>query len=92
MTVDTGRRNALLGFSSVALGVAALAAGPARAETGRNVVPQGAHALSELMERLRKAPRRRDWGGRRSPTRSTRPRWPTAAPSGGGERTLLCLM
>src|ERR1700736_3914577 len=33
MTVDTGRRNALLGFSSVALGVAALAAAPAHAET-----------------------------------------------------------
>ena len=53
MTVDTGRRNALLGFSSVALGVAALAAGPAHAEAGSGVVPQGAHALPELMERLR---------------------------------------
>jgi intracellular sulfur oxidation DsrE/DsrF family protein len=61
MTVDTGRRNALLGFSSVALGVAALAAGPAHAEAGSSVVPQGAHALPELMERLRKAPRRRDF-------------------------------
>jgi hypothetical protein len=61
MTVDTGRRNALLGFSSVALGVAVLAAGPAHAEAGSSVVPQGAHALPELMERLRKAPRRRDF-------------------------------
>ncbi|SHL73888.1 hypothetical protein SAMN05444159_6693 [Bradyrhizobium lablabi] len=61
MSVDTGRRNALLGFSSVALGVAALAAGPAHAEAGNSVVPQGAHALPELMERLRKAPRRRDF-------------------------------
>jgi intracellular sulfur oxidation DsrE/DsrF family protein len=61
MTVDTRRRNALLGFSSVALGVAALAAGPAHAEAGSSVVPQGAHALPELMERLRKAPRRRDF-------------------------------
>ena len=61
MSVDTGRRNALLGFSSVALGVAALAAGPAHAEAGSSVVPQGAHALPELMERLRKAPRRRDF-------------------------------
>src|SRR5258708_10343365 len=40
MTVDTGRRNALLGFSSVALGVAALAAGPAHAEAASRVVPQ----------------------------------------------------
>src|ERR1700726_3917763 len=61
MTVDTGRRNALLGFSSVALGVAALAAGPARAEAGNSVVPQGAHPLAELMERPRKAPPRRDF-------------------------------
>src|SRR3981081_664895 len=61
MSVDTGRRNALLGFSSVALGVAALAAGPAHAEAGRSVVPQGAPALPELMARLRKAPRRRDF-------------------------------
>jgi intracellular sulfur oxidation DsrE/DsrF family protein len=61
MSVDTGRRNALLGFSSVALGVAALATGPARAEAGNSVVPQGAHALPELMERLRKTPRRRDF-------------------------------
>ena len=61
MSVDTGRRNALLGFSSVALGVAALAAGPAHAEAGSRVVPQGAQALPELMERLRKAPRRRDF-------------------------------
>jgi hypothetical protein len=59
MTVDTGRRNALLGFSSVALGVAALAAGPAPAKAGGDVVPEGARALPELMERLRKAPRRR---------------------------------
>jgi hypothetical protein len=61
MTVDTGRRNALLGFSSVALGVAALAAGPAPAKAGSSVVPEGARALPELMERLRKAPRRRDF-------------------------------
>jgi intracellular sulfur oxidation DsrE/DsrF family protein len=61
MSVDTERRNALLGFSSVALGVAALAAGPAHAEVGNSVVPQGAHELPELMERLRKAPRRRDF-------------------------------
>jgi intracellular sulfur oxidation DsrE/DsrF family protein len=61
MSVDAGRRNALLGFSSVALGVAALAAGPAHAEAANSVIPQGAQVLSELMERLRKAPRRRDF-------------------------------
>jgi hypothetical protein len=61
MTVDIGRRDALYGFSSMALGAAALAAGPAHAETGSSLVPQGAQALPELMERLRKAPRRRDF-------------------------------
>jgi hypothetical protein len=61
MSVDTGRRNALLGFSSAALGVAALAAGPAQAEGGGSVVPQGAHVLPEFVERLRRAPRRRNF-------------------------------
>jgi hypothetical protein len=61
MSVDTGRRNALLGFSSVVLCAAALTAGPAHAEAGSSVVPQGAHALPELMERLRRAPRRRNF-------------------------------
>jgi len=59
MSVVPGRRNALFGFGSVILGAAALAAGPAHAETGSSVVPQGANALSELMERVSKAPRRR---------------------------------
>jgi hypothetical protein len=61
MSVDTGRRNALLGFGSVALGVAVLAAGSAPARAGSSVIPEGAHALPQLMERLRKAPRRRDF-------------------------------
>jgi hypothetical protein len=61
MSVDTGRRNALLGFSFAALGVTALAAGPAHAEPGSSVIPPGAHALPELMERLRNAPRIRDF-------------------------------
>jgi intracellular sulfur oxidation DsrE/DsrF family protein len=59
MPVVPGRRNALFGFSSLILGAAALAAGPAHAEAGSSVVPQGANALSELMERVSKAPRRR---------------------------------
>src|ERR1700730_6870892 len=61
MSVDSGRRNALLGFSSVVLGTAALAAGPANADASGGAVPQGAHVLPELMERLRNAPRRRDF-------------------------------
>jgi hypothetical protein len=61
MSVDTGRRNALLGFCSAALGVAALAARPAHGEAGRVMIAQGALALPELMERLRKAPRKRNF-------------------------------
>jgi intracellular sulfur oxidation DsrE/DsrF family protein len=48
-------------LSSVAFGVAGLAASPVHAKAGGSVVPQGVHALPELMERLRKAPRRRDF-------------------------------
>lgn len=59
MAVSTGRRTALLGFGSVALGATALAAGPARAATADGI-PQGASALSELAARLQRAPRRRD--------------------------------
>ena len=61
MSVDTGRRNALLGFGPAVLGVAALVAAPAHAEAGGAVISQGAQALPELMERLRKAPRRRNF-------------------------------
>jgi hypothetical protein len=61
MSVDTGRRNALLGFGSAALGVAALAAGPAHGEAGSVMIAQGALALPELMERLRRAPRKRNF-------------------------------
>jgi intracellular sulfur oxidation DsrE/DsrF family protein len=59
MSFDTRRRSVLLGLGSAALGAAAMAAGPARAE-GR--VPETrANALVELMARLRRAPRRRDF-------------------------------
>jgi hypothetical protein len=61
MPVDTERRNALLGFRSLALGAVALAAGRAHAAASTAVIPQGAQALSELMERLRNAPRKRDF-------------------------------
>jgi intracellular sulfur oxidation DsrE/DsrF family protein len=61
MAVDTGRRNALLGLRSVALGVVALAAGPAHAAASAAAIPQGAQALSELMERVHNAPRKRDF-------------------------------
>jgi len=36
-------------------------AGPVQAEASSSAIPQGAHALPELMARLRQAPRRRDF-------------------------------
>jgi hypothetical protein len=62
MAVDTGRRTALLGIGSVALGATALVAGPAHAgPTDLGAIPQGASALSELAKFLQKAHRRRDF-------------------------------
>jgi intracellular sulfur oxidation DsrE/DsrF family protein len=61
MTVDNSRRAALLGFGSLAVGAAALAAGPTRAATTERIIPPGALELAELMTRLRRAPRRRDF-------------------------------
>jgi hypothetical protein len=61
MIIDDTRRTALLGFGSLALGAAALAVGQARAATGEDVIPPGAGDLAELVARLRRAPRRRDF-------------------------------
>jgi intracellular sulfur oxidation DsrE/DsrF family protein len=61
MTIDNSRRTALLGFGSFAVGAAALAAGPSRAATTAPIIPPGAREASELMGRLRRAPRRRDF-------------------------------
>ena len=60
MFIDARRRNALLGVGSLALGAVALAAGPGHVALGA-AAPQGAQTLSELMERLRNAPRKRDY-------------------------------
>jgi intracellular sulfur oxidation DsrE/DsrF family protein len=61
MTVDSSRRAALLNFGALAVGTYALATGPSRAEATRRLVPPGAQELTELMERLGRAPRRRDF-------------------------------
>jgi len=61
MTIDTLRRTALVGFGALAVGSAALAATPSRAATTERIIPPGARDLSELMERLRRASRRRDF-------------------------------
>jgi intracellular sulfur oxidation DsrE/DsrF family protein len=61
MIVDTGRRTAILSCSALALGIIAPAAARAQAEAGGEMVPHGAHALPELMVRLRNASRRRDF-------------------------------
>jgi len=61
MTIDNSRRAALVGFGALAVGTAALAASPSRAVTTERIISPGARELSELMERLRRAPRRRDF-------------------------------
>jgi hypothetical protein len=61
MTIDSSRRTALVSFGAFAVGTAALAAGPSRAATTEPIIPPGARELAELMERLRRAPRRRDF-------------------------------
>ncbi|MCA6109315.1 thiosulfate dehydrogenase [Bradyrhizobium cenepequi] len=61
MTIDNSRRTALVGFGALAVGAAALAAGPSRAATAERIIPPGARELSDLMEKLRRAPRRRDF-------------------------------
>lgn len=61
MTIDNSRRTALVSFGALALGSAAFAAGPSRAATTERLIPPSAQVLSELMERLGRAPRRRDF-------------------------------
>src|SRR5246127_404648 len=61
MTIDNSRRAALVGFGSLAVGAAALAAGPSRADTTESIIPPGARELSELTGRLHRTPRRRDF-------------------------------
>jgi hypothetical protein len=61
MTIDTSRRAVLVGFGTLAVGTAALLADPSRAATSERIIPPGAQELSELMDRLRRVPRRRDF-------------------------------
>jgi hypothetical protein len=61
MTIDNVRRGALIGLGAFAVGAAGLAAAPSHAATAERIIPPGAHELSDLMRRLRSAPRRRDF-------------------------------
>jgi hypothetical protein len=61
MTIDNSRRTALVGFGALAVGATALATGPSRAAETERIIPPGAQELTELMDRLRRAPRRRDF-------------------------------
>lgn len=61
MTIDSSRRTALVSLGALAVGTAALAAGPTHAATTAQIIPSGSRELTELMERLRRAPRRRDF-------------------------------
>jgi intracellular sulfur oxidation DsrE/DsrF family protein len=61
MTIDDRRRAAIFSLGSLALGAAALATGPAHAAGEEPIIPPGAGDLADLMARLRRAPRRRDF-------------------------------
>jgi hypothetical protein len=61
MTIDGSRRSALFGFGTLVVGASAFAANRARAATDQTVTAPGAPTLRELMERLRRSPRRRDF-------------------------------
>ena len=61
MTIDISRRSALVDLGALAVRAAALAAGPSRAATTERIIPPGARELSELTDRLRRAPRRRNF-------------------------------
>ena len=61
MTTDSSRRTALISFGAMATGAAAVAAGPSRAAMTERFIPPDTRELSELMDRLRRAPRRRDF-------------------------------
>ena len=61
MTIDSSRRTALVSFGALAVGTAAVAAGPSRAAMTERIFPPDTRELSELMDRLRRAPRRRDF-------------------------------
>ncbi|MGY3423402.1 intracellular sulfur oxidation DsrE/DsrF family protein [Bradyrhizobium sp. F1.13.4] len=61
MTLDSSRRTALVSLGALAVGTAALAAGSSQAATTAQIIPPGAQELGDLMSRLRRAPRRRDF-------------------------------
>lgn len=64
MQDQPSRRSALQGFGLAAAGLTALSATAAEAQTataGRDLAPPGATAMHELIQRLARAPRRRDF-------------------------------
>src|SRR4051794_31059234 len=61
MTLDSSRRTALVSLGALAVGTAALAAGSSQAATTAQIIPPGAQELGDLMNRLRRAPRPRDF-------------------------------
>src|ERR1700752_235124 len=61
MTTETSRRAAVVGLGALAAGAAALASTSSRAAAAERIIPPGAQGLSDLMEKLRRARRRRDF-------------------------------
>jgi hypothetical protein len=61
MSMEVGRRTALLGFTAAALGTAVLGAEASRAIGADRPILHGTGALRHLTSRLERAPRRRDF-------------------------------
>jgi intracellular sulfur oxidation DsrE/DsrF family protein len=61
MAICSSRRSALFGFGSLVVGASAYAADRAHAATDHTVTAPGARKLAELVEQLRRSPRRRDF-------------------------------
>jgi intracellular sulfur oxidation DsrE/DsrF family protein len=61
MKIDNRRRALLRGVGSLTLGAAAFAGGPPPAVASARIIAPGARELGELMARLARAPRRRDF-------------------------------
>jgi len=61
MTIDDSRRSALFGFGSLLVGASTQTAGRSRAAANEQIVAPRTRKLPELIEHLRRAPRRRDF-------------------------------
>ena len=61
MTIDGSRRSTLFGFGSLIVGASVFTASSSHADANRQIFAPHARKLPELIDRLRRVPRRRDF-------------------------------